>query len=72
MGYPVPDDQGNSSLCSVYALVKAIFNGFIVGKYEPYQQLDFDQSLICSVMAQNIDEVDNTKHVLKDTFKKLF
>ena len=44
----------------------------MVGKFEPYQQLDFDQSPLCSVMAQNIDEVDNTKHVLKDTFKKLF
>ena len=54
----IPDYPGNSSFCSVYGLVKAICNGFMVGKYDPYQQLDFDQSQICKAMVKNTDEVD--------------
>ena len=55
-GLAAPDDQGNLGLCSRFALGKAIGNGFMVRKFDPYQQLDFDQSHI-AIAIVNTDEV---------------
>ena len=55
-GLAAPDDQGNLGLCSRFALGKAIGNGFMVRKFDPHQQLDFDQSNI-AIAIVNTDEV---------------
>ena len=57
-GLAAPDDQGNLGFCSRFALGKAIGNGFMVRKFDPYQQLDFDQSHISNAIV-NTDEVTN-------------
>ena len=60
-GLAAPDDQGNLGFCSRFALGKAVANGFMVRKFDPSQQLDFDQSHIINAIV-NTDEV-TTKNI---------
>ena len=53
----VPDDQGNLGFCSRFALGKAIGNGFMERKFQPHEQIDFDQSHIVTAIV-NSDEVE--------------
>ena len=55
-----PDDQGNLGFCSRYALAKATANGFMEGKFDPHQQLDFVQGKIVTAIV-NSDEVESEK-----------
>ena len=55
-GLAVPDDQGNLGFCSRYALGKAAANGFMVRKFDPHHQLDFDQRDIVTLIV-NSDKV---------------
>ena len=60
-GLAAPDDQGNLGFCSRYALGKAAANGFMVKKFDPYHQLDFDQRDIVTLIV-NSDEVTSKIH----------
>ena len=59
-GLAKPDDQGNLGFCSRYALGKAAANGFMEGKFDPHQQLDFDQRDIVTSIV-NSDEVESKR-----------
>ena len=56
-GFAEGDDQGNSVLCTRYALSKATANGFMEKKFIPGQEIDFDQSSISAVL-NNIPKVN--------------
>ena len=60
-GLAAPDDQGNLGFCSRYALGKAAANGFMEGKFDPHQKLDFDQSHIVTLIV-NSDKVKSKIH----------
>ena len=60
-GLAAPDDQGNLPLCSRYALGKAAANGFMVRKFDPHHQLDFDQRDIVTLIV-NSDKVKSKIH----------
>ena len=49
-GMPRPDNQGNSSQCTRFAVSKAIINGFMKKKFSPYKELDFDQKEVTSAL----------------------
>ena len=56
-GFAQLNDQGNSVLCTRYALSKATANGFMEKKFIPGQEIDFDQSSITAVLT-NIPKVN--------------
>ena len=60
-GLAAPDDQGNLGFCSRYALGKAAANGFMEGKFDTHQKLDFDQSQIVTLIV-NSDKVKSKIH----------
>ena len=64
-GLAAPDDQGNLGFCSRYALGKAAANGFMEGKFDPHQKLDFDQSHI-AIAIVNYDKVESKKMIRKN------
>ena len=59
-GVAAPDDQGNLGFCSRFALGKASGNGFMERKFQPHEQIDFDQSNIVTAIV-NSDEVESKK-----------
>ena len=62
-GLATPDDQGNLGFCSRFALGKAIGNGFMVRKFDPYQQLDFVQrDIATAIVNADADEVKSKRH----------
>ena len=40
---PGPDNQGKASTCSLFAVVKAVCNGFDTSKFGKHGKLDFNQ-----------------------------
>ena len=52
-GLAAPDDQGNLGFCSRYGLGKAAANGFMVRKFHPHHQLDFDQRDIVTLIVNS-------------------
>ena len=55
MGYAVPDDQGNSLVCTNFALSKALVNGFTREKFYPIQKLDFDQNMLSLILVNETE-----------------
>ena len=53
----VPDDQGNMGFCSVYALAKALCNGFKTKKFIKSQDLCFDQGGTALVLVNKHEVV---------------
>ena len=53
----VPDDQGNMGYCSVYALAKALCNGFKTKKFIKSQNLCFDQTGTALVLVNKHEVV---------------